>query len=190
MIRETRIRRRATGAGLPLITATYLVFVGGLLAGFGGYAWIAIALAAVSYSPGPRLARRPERVALLLVFVAAAIIAASSPPPERALVGARVPSASDRLCCRERERGLHDRSTAPSATTRPWRGRSSSPTSGRSRPRCGTAMRRPDSFTCCRSPDCTSRSSRRRWSFSSRLPGCHGERRCLARSWRPGFTSR
>ena len=39
---------QASGAGLPLITRTYLVFIGGLLAGFSGLAWVALGVALVS----------------------------------------------------------------------------------------------------------------------------------------------
>jgi competence protein ComEC len=83
-----------TGAGLPLITETYLVFVSGLLAGFGGFAWIAIACASVLFLPA-LLRGRAERVALVLIFAAAAIIAGSSPPaehPTARVSGARAPT--------------------------------------------------------------------------------------------------
>jgi competence protein ComEC len=50
--------------------------------GFGGYAWIAIAVVAVLFFPV--LFRAPaERTALLLIFAAAALIAVASPPPAR-----------------------------------------------------------------------------------------------------------
>jgi competence protein ComEC len=70
------------GARLPLITATYLVFMGGLLVGFGGFAWIALTVASVLL-PLALLRARDERIGLLLIFSAAAIIAASSPPTAR-----------------------------------------------------------------------------------------------------------
>ena len=56
--------------------------MGGLLVGFGGFAWIALAVASVLL-PLALLRARDERIGLLLIFSAAAIIAASSPPTAR-----------------------------------------------------------------------------------------------------------
>ena len=56
--------------------------MGGLLLGFSGFAWIAIAAASVLV-PLALLRSRVEHIALLLIFASAVIIAASSPPPDR-----------------------------------------------------------------------------------------------------------
>lgn len=69
----------ATGALLPLITTTYLVFVGGLLAGFSGYAWIAV-LASIVVAAIAATRHRHTWAALATVCGAAAIIATASPP--------------------------------------------------------------------------------------------------------------
>jgi hypothetical protein len=95
--------RTATGVALPLITATYLVFAAGLLAGFGGIAWIAFAVSGLSIFPALSR-RRPERVALVMVFAAAAIIAAASPAPERRSVGASRAAQPTDLLTRTRAR--------------------------------------------------------------------------------------
>ncbi len=55
--------------------------------GFGGLAWIAIAVASLLFLPA-MLRARDVRVALILIFAAAAIIAASSPPEQRPPAGA------------------------------------------------------------------------------------------------------
>src|SRR5256714_5356683 len=78
---DGRLPRQASGAGLPLITATYLAVIGGLLVGFGGFAWIGISVT-LALLPLAILRGRDERIALLLIFSAAVIIAVSSPPPE------------------------------------------------------------------------------------------------------------
>jgi competence protein ComEC len=84
------VAQQTTGAPLPLITSAYLAYMGGLLAGFGGYAWIAVAGAVLS-AAAALLRRRAELFALALVMGAAAIVAVSTPPPERPTVHAREP---------------------------------------------------------------------------------------------------
>jgi len=85
-LRATRARGVRSGSGtgalLPLITTTYLAYVGGLLAGFNDRAWIAV-LASVAFA-GVAFARgRQIAAALAVVFAAAAIIGAATPPPQR-----------------------------------------------------------------------------------------------------------
>ena len=65
------------------------MFVGGLLVGFGGYAWIAIVAASVLLLP-VLFRASTERIAFVMIFTAAAIIAASSPTPARPTGRARV----------------------------------------------------------------------------------------------------
>src|SRR2546423_11804447 len=77
---DGRLPRQASGAGLPLITATYLAVIGGLLVGFGGFAWIGISVT-LALLPLAILRGRDERIALLLIFSAAGVIAGSHPPP-------------------------------------------------------------------------------------------------------------
>ena len=57
--------------------------MGGLLVGFGGFAWVGLTVASVLVPFALRRAR-DERAGLLLMFSAAAIIGASSPPRARA----------------------------------------------------------------------------------------------------------
>jgi competence protein ComEC len=67
--------------------------MGGLLVGFGGFAWVGLTVASVLVPFALRRAR-DERTGLLLIFSAAAIIGASSPPGARATaqrVGVRTP---------------------------------------------------------------------------------------------------
>ncbi|HEY6090083.1 MAG TPA: DNA internalization-related competence protein ComEC/Rec2 [Gemmatimonadaceae bacterium] len=90
------------GARLPLITRTYLFFVGGLLAGFSGLGWVAIALASVV---GVVAAVRAveERFALVLIFAAAVVIAVSSPPerhPDRSIGTGAPPTVLSRIRAR------------------------------------------------------------------------------------------
>ena len=56
--------------------------MGGLLVGFGGYAWVAL-VGALVLLPFALLHARDQRIGLLLTFSAALIIAASSAPTER-----------------------------------------------------------------------------------------------------------
>jgi competence protein ComEC len=56
--------------------------MGGLLVGFGRYAWVALT-AALVLLPFALLRARDQRIGLLLTFSAALIVAASSPPTER-----------------------------------------------------------------------------------------------------------
>jgi competence protein ComEC len=67
--------------------------MGGLLVGFGGFAWVGLTVASALVPFALRRAR-DERTGLLLIFSAAAIIGASSPPGARATaqrVGVRTP---------------------------------------------------------------------------------------------------
>ncbi|HXQ78037.1 MAG TPA: ComEC/Rec2 family competence protein, partial [Gemmatimonadaceae bacterium] len=73
-------RAAANGAQLPLITTTYLAFVGGLLAGFSGYAWITVP-ASVAFAVAATLRHRQTWAALATVCAAAAIIATAARPP-------------------------------------------------------------------------------------------------------------
>ncbi len=73
-------RAAANGAQLPLITTTYLAFVGGLLAGFSGYAWITVP-ASVAFAVAATLRHRQTLAALATVCAAAAIIATAAGPP-------------------------------------------------------------------------------------------------------------
>ncbi len=91
---DFRVRRAETGARLPLITTTYLVYAAGLLAGFGGVAWLALLVsgAALLFAFATR---RSDRAAVVLVFAGAAIVAAASPPLPLSIAGAessRVPA--------------------------------------------------------------------------------------------------
>src|SRR5437870_4945661 len=79
---SSRVRQRAIGVELPLITAAYLAYLGGLLTGFGGFAWVAVSCAAIT-SAITLARRRPEHAGLGLVFAAASIIAVSTAPLER-----------------------------------------------------------------------------------------------------------
>src|SRR2546423_3197928 len=73
------------GVLLPLITAAYLVFIAGLLAGFAGLAWIVVPGSLIA--AGAALLRgRLTLGACGMLLAGAAIIAASSPPPERPTV--------------------------------------------------------------------------------------------------------
>ena len=73
------------GAHLPLITTAYLSYLAGLLAGFGGYAWGAVAVGLL-LAAGAALGRRLTWASVALIFPAAAIIAVSTPPAERPTV--------------------------------------------------------------------------------------------------------
>jgi competence protein ComEC len=81
---------------LPLITAAYLSYTTGLLAGFGGITWLAVSVAIVC---GLVAVARSEldRAGLALVFVGAAIIATTATPPERPLARVKSPPAADFL---------------------------------------------------------------------------------------------
>ncbi len=81
---------------LPLITAAYLAYIGGLLAGFGGFAWIAVVVAAIALAAAWHRARA-EQSALALVFAAAAILAVTTPPSERPIVHQKREPPSDML---------------------------------------------------------------------------------------------
>jgi competence protein ComEC len=70
---------------LPLITAAYLAFTGGLLAGFSGFAWIGIVAAAIGFAAA-LYQGRSELSALSLVFAAAAVLAVTTAPIERPTV--------------------------------------------------------------------------------------------------------
>ena len=71
--------------------------------GFGGLAWIAIAVASVVVLIC-LLRARDERVAFVLVFTAATIIAASSPPPERPTASAIAARTRTNVLARVRAR--------------------------------------------------------------------------------------
>jgi competence protein ComEC len=73
---------------MPLITAAYLAYIGGLLAGFGGFAWIAVVAASIAFAATLYRARA-EQSALALIFAAAAILAVTTPPSERPTVHLR-----------------------------------------------------------------------------------------------------
>jgi competence protein ComEC len=70
---------------LPLITTAYLAYLGGLLAGFSGFGWIAVVASSVALVASLFRARA-DHSALALVFAAGVIIAAATPPPERPTV--------------------------------------------------------------------------------------------------------
>ena len=72
---------------MPLITATYLAFTGGLIAGFSGLAWIAVGAASIGFAATLHRARS-ELSALCLIFAAAAVLAVTTAPVERPTVHA------------------------------------------------------------------------------------------------------
>ncbi|MFN2636233.1 MAG: DNA internalization-related competence protein ComEC/Rec2 [Gemmatimonadaceae bacterium] len=65
---------------LPLITASYLAYAAGLLAGFSGRAWVAV-LGAMAVSALFLFRRALHHTGLSLLFCAGVIVAASSPAP-------------------------------------------------------------------------------------------------------------
>jgi competence protein ComEC len=67
---------------LPLISAAYLLYVAGLLAGYEGAGWLAIG-SGLLCSLFLLLRRQSDRAALTILFAAAVIIALSSPLPVR-----------------------------------------------------------------------------------------------------------
>jgi competence protein ComEC len=93
----------ATGAPLPLVTAAYLFYIGGLLAGFGACGWIAVTCGVVAFGIA-LLRQRPDRAGLSLIFAAATVIAITSPPPERPISRAGSGEAPRDLLSRVRAR--------------------------------------------------------------------------------------
>ena len=67
---------------MPLIALAYLTFAAGLLAGFGGIAWIAIAVAICGFLPGV-MTRQARTCALSLMLCGGALIGVTSSKPQR-----------------------------------------------------------------------------------------------------------
>jgi len=67
---------------LPLIAFAYAAYAGGLIAGFSGAAWIAVALSA-AVALFSLFRRDTKSFALGLLFAAGAVVATTSPPPDR-----------------------------------------------------------------------------------------------------------
>ena len=77
--------------------------MGGLLVGFGGYAWVAL-VGALVLLPFALLHARDQRIGLLLSFSAALIIAASSAPTERPKAPRDAAAGQSRVLARIRAR--------------------------------------------------------------------------------------
>jgi competence protein ComEC len=75
----------------------------GLLMGYGGFAWIAVAVASIAL-PASAVAKRADRAGLILVFAAGAIIATTSPPADRPLARAKAVAPAPDLLTRVRSR--------------------------------------------------------------------------------------
>ena len=67
---------------MPLIAFAYAAYAGGLIAGFSGAAWIAVALSA-AVALFSLFRRDTKSFALGLLFAAGAVVATTSPPPDR-----------------------------------------------------------------------------------------------------------
>lgn len=67
---------------LPLVALAYIVFVTGLLLGFGGGAWMCVAAGAIAGAAGAAK-RNAVVVSLAILFAAGATIAATSPVPQK-----------------------------------------------------------------------------------------------------------
>ena len=107
---------------MPLITAAYLSYTGGLLAGFSGFGWIAVVAAAIAFAAA-LFRGRADRSALALVFAAAVIIAAATPPPERPTAHQKNRQPPTDVLSRVRARAARS-ITARLARTLLWRARS------------------------------------------------------------------